>query len=139
MYFFYQHEIINVFFHFLIFRRKFNRPCLLSWHRSSSRMPSKKTTNCYTRAWADCLTKLSCMYSSVALLSHFAKCKNRKCENKKCEIFYCISRWFRQFKAFWAILVFSHFLFSHFRFLHFESAKIKSANKQVWLKMLKIA
>ena len=24
---------------------------------------------------------------SVALLSHFAKCKNRKCENKKCEIF----------------------------------------------------
>ena len=24
-------------------------------------------------------------YGSVALLSHFAKCKNRKCENKKCE------------------------------------------------------
>ena len=37
------------------------------------------------------------IYGSVALLSHFAKCKNGKCENKKCNIFYCISWWFRQF------------------------------------------
>ena len=27
------------------------------------------------------------LYGSVALLSHFAKCKNQKCKNKKCEIF----------------------------------------------------
>ena len=31
------------------------------------------------------LSSLNLNYGSVALLSHFAKCKNRKCENKKCE------------------------------------------------------
>ena len=29
--------------------------------------------------------KCGIVNGSVALLSHFAKCKNRKCENKKCE------------------------------------------------------
>ena len=40
---------------------------------------------------------------------------------KSAKIFYCISWWFRQFLAFWAILV-----FSHFRFLHFAKCNSKA-------------